>query len=716
VLAALQTLLVLLGLTFLLGQSMRWLSRLAPPRRQLAVGGGFGLVAIGAMATSVDLGSGVIADLRNVAVAGAALFGGPVASLVAALIAAAFRAAIGTQLFGALLGIGAAALLGIGFHMLLPARGKPVEARQVVLLGIVLAMVNAAIPFPPALLGFLPWDRAVEIGRTIFFGAIVLYPLGMLILWGFLRLELARLAGEQALAEANRALASSDAALQASQARFQAVMQHTPFCVAVKNLDGRFTYVNPAWERQFGVPAEKLIGQTAAAMASPEHAAMYAAQDREVVATGRPLQLEVTAPGPEGPRTTLSVKFPMLDAGGRPGAIGIIVADVTEQRRTDAQLAHAQRLQTVGQLTGGVAHDFNNLLMVVLGNAEQLMTDAAIGSQQRQVARAIVGAAERGAELVRRLLAFSRRQALRPEAVDVNRLIEGMEPLIRRTLGAHIEIAAVPAAALWPALADPMQIESAILNLVVNARDAMPDGGRVSIETANVSFTGAAGGADELRAGDYVLIAVSDTGCGMTPEVAARAVEPFFTTKEVGQGSGLGLSMVYGFAKQSGGDVRLYTEPGHGTAVKLYLPRADANAAEPAGMAGVRREATGQETILVVEDDPQVRATVVGQLRALGYRVLGREDGASALAALGGEDAVDLLFTDLVMPGGLNGRQLAEEARRLRPSLRVLFTSGYTEDAAIRHGRVDTGAQVLNKPYRRHELSRAIREALDATG
>jgi PAS domain S-box-containing protein len=721
IIGAVQALLVLLGLTLLFGQSLRYLQRLGARNRDLALGLGFGLIAIGTMATSIDLGGGILADLRNVAVAGSALFGGPWTMLVAALLAGAFRAMLGTQVVGALIGIGAAAGLGLLLRRIMGS--TPIRWPQVIAFGLALAAVNAALPFVALGFGLLSLDRSVEVARIILLGASVLYPIGLLLLWGFLRLELARLDGEQALTNANLALAAAnaerrraDVALRESQARFEAIMQHTPLIVAVKDLDGRYSFVNPAFEKHFGVKAADILGQTSHAMTPAEFADIYAAQDRQVIDTRQPLQQEVASLAAAGMRTSYAVKFPLFDEHGAVQAVGMIVADITDQKRIDAQLAHAQRLQAVGQLTGGVAHDFNNLLTVVLGNASVLADDPAIDAERRvRLAEMIVSAAERGAELTKRLLAFSRRQALRPEPVDVNRLIRDMEGLLRRTLGEHIEIITV-SGALRSALADPVQVESAILNLAINARDAMPGGGKLTIETRDVSHTrDSMQSDDELMPGEYVRIAVSDTGTGMSLEVMARAFEPFFTTKDVGQGSGLGLSMVYGFAKQSGGQARIDSAVGRGTTVSLYLPRAPDDARVDTPPADSPDSVTrGNEIVLVVEDEALVRSTVVGQLHALGYRVIEAESGAAALKLLAGGVAVDLMFTDVVMPGGFDGQELARQARALRPGLRVLFTTGYTEEATLRHDRLAAGTQVLSKPYRRADLARRIREALDS--
>jgi signal transduction histidine kinase len=404
-----------------------------------------------------------------------------------------------------------------------------------------------------------------------------------------------------------------------------------------------------------------------------------------------------------------------VEAHAYPSKDGLAVyfRDVTEKRELEARLRQAQRLEAVGQLTGGVAHDFNNLLTVIIGNAELLGDRLADNPALVGLAQMTLTAAERGAELTQRLLAFARKQTLEPRAVDVNALLTGMNALLRRSLGEHVEIELARNADIWNAFVDAAQLESAVLNLAINARDAMPAGGRLTIEASNATLDGSyARDHDEVGAGDYVMIAISDTGSGMPPGVVARAFEPFFTTKDVGKGSGLGLSMVHGFVKQSGGHVKIYSEEGHGTTIKLYLPKAerDERAAAP-----TRPELAegGSEHVLLVEDDDQVREHVASQLAQLGYQVVAVTHGAAALDAMASQ-GFDLLFTDVVMPGGMSGRQLAEEARKRQPGLRILFTSGYTENAIVHHGRLDPGVHLLNKPYRRSDLAVKVRQALRA--
>lgn len=390
--------------------------------------------------------------------------------------------------------------------------------------------------------------------------------------------------------------------------------------------------------------------------------------------------------------------------------------DITDSVEMDERMRQAQKLEAVGQLTGGVAHDFNNLLTVILGNAELLTEQLTDQQQLRMLAEMTATAAERGAELTNRLLAFSRRQPLDPQNVNINKLIQSMDSLLRRTLPESIDVENVYAGGLWLSEVDPGQLEGAVLNLAINARDAMPEGGKLTIETCNALLDQAySDGHDEVLPGQYVMVSVSDTGTGMTPEVVSKAFEPFFTTKQIGKGSGLGLSMVFGFAKQSGGHVKIYSEINEGTTVKLYLPRAvSTDTGVYDGHLALAIEG-GQENILVVEDDPLVREHVTGQLLALGYRVHTAGNADEAQDMLKQLSNIDLLFTDIVMPGAMNGRQLADLALTLRTGIKVLFTSGYTENAIVHHGRLDRGVHLLNKPYRRQELAAKVRKVLDDT-
>jgi CheY-like chemotaxis protein len=380
-------------------------------------------------------------------------------------------------------------------------------------------------------------------------------------------------------------------------------------------------------------------------------------------------------------------------------------------------------MEAVGQLTGGIAHDFNNLLTIVLGGLEvigrqlpALGTSPAVARIMRARDMALQGV-HRAVTLTNRLLAFSRQQPLTPSPIEANKLVAGVCELLRRTLGETVSLETVLAGGLWRAYADANQLENALLNLALNARDAMPTGGKVTIETANCHLDEAyvAGLNEPVEVGQYVMIAVADTGSGMDRETQARAFEPFFTTKEVGKGTGLGLSQVYGFVRQSSGHVTVYSEIGEGTTVKIYLPRylGKEVRAEKPGSSPDTAMAIGVESILVVEDDAALRAYTIELLRELGYRVLEAPNAAAALAVLEREDDIDLLFTDVVMPGGVNGRQLADEAVSRRPGLKVLFTTGYTRNAIVHHGRLDAGVQMISKPFSFDELAAKIRSLLD---
>jgi PAS domain S-box-containing protein len=387
--------------------------------------------------------------------------------------------------------------------------------------------------------------------------------------------------------------------------------------------------------------------------------------------------------------------------------------DLTEKQAAEAQLRHAQKMDAVGQLTGGVAHDFNNILTVITGTIGILEEAVAGQPQLAAIARLIDEAAERGANLTKHLLAFARKQPLQPVELDVNALVLEAAKLLHPTLGEHIEITPLLAEDAWTALADPSQLTTAVLNLAINARDAMLDGGKLALETGNVVLDESyANSQSEVTPGNYVMIAVSDTGTGIPPELLERVFEPFFTTKEVGRGTGLGLSMVFGFVKQSGGHIKIYSEQGHGTSVKIYLPRATGlqqTASEAQASSGIQG---GNETVLVVEDDSLVRRYVMTQIESLGYSTLEAANASDALRIIDDVATIDLLFTDVIMPGGMNGRQLVDEALKRRPGLKTLYTSGYTENAIVHHGRLDSGVLLLAKPYRKSELARMIRHAL----
>jgi PAS domain S-box-containing protein len=474
---------------------------------------------------------------------------------------------------------------------------------------------------------------------------------------------------------------------------------------------------NPQAEAIFGWPRAEAIGQVLGDLIVPEkRRALHKESLAHVLGSGESAILgrrfEIDARRKDGRDIKVELSITALRRRDAYVFNGFI-RDLTERIAAEAQFRQSQKMDAVGQLTGGVAHDFNNILTVITGTIEILAEAVSDRPQLAAIAKMIDDAASRGTDLTRHLLAFARKQPLQPQETDVNALIMDAAKLLRRTLGEHIEIDSLLEADAWPALVDPSQLTSALLNLALNARDAMPQGGQLILETGNVHVDQSyASVQSEMRVGPYVMVAVSDTGCGIPVAIRDKVFEPFFTTKGAGKGTGLGLSMVYGFVKQSGGHIKVYSEEGHGTTMKIYLPRAVSQAHHaieppPVPIAG------GHESILVVEDDALVRDYVVAQLRSLGYATLTARNAAEALAAIDGAVKVDLMFTDVIMPGAMNGRQLADEAIKRRPSLKVLFTSGYTESAIVHHGRLDPGVLLLAKPYRKSDLARMLRKVFD---
>jgi signal transduction histidine kinase/CheY-like chemotaxis protein len=402
---------------------------------------------------------------------------------------------------------------------------------------------------------------------------------------------------------------------------------------------------------------------------------------------------------------------PLHDASGAVSGAALVYHDITASRETERKLQQTQKLEAIGKLTGGVAHDFNNMLTVITGTTEALVDRLQDRPDLVAVARLIDDAATRSTDLVRHMLAFARKQPLQPRSVNINDAVVEIAKLLRPTLGEQIEIETILRKELPLSHIDPSQLANALLNMAINARDAMPNGGKLLLETSHVTLDESYARANpDVQPGAYVMLAITDTGSGMPQAVQEKVFEPFFTTKEVGKGSGLGLSMVYGFVKQSGGHIKIYSEVGHGTSIKLYLPPARGQAASP--HAPAPPDTGGSETILVVEDDSLVRSFVVTQLKSLGYKTLVAANSKEALAHLEQSASFELLFTDVVMPGGMTGRELAEAIQKQRPAIKVLYTSGYTDNSIVHHGRLDEGVLLLTKPYRKPELARMIRLAL----
>jgi PAS domain S-box-containing protein len=479
-----------------------------------------------------------------------------------------------------------------------------------------------------------------------------------------------------------------------------------------------FTYWSDELYRIFGVSKDDFVPTFERFMAAIHDDDLQASIDvREAaLAERRPYEFEYRIVRPSGEiRVIWGEARPEFDENGEPTMVFGITQDVTEARQRESELRQAQKMEVVGQLTGGVAHDFNNLLGVIIGNLELAQETLDPGSETRRLLEYVFRAADRGAALTQRLLAFSRKQPLSPQLVKAHELVDDTSGLLRRTLGETVEIEIVSNDDMWACLVDPAQLESAILNLAINARDAMPDGGKLTVETSNAKFDDEyAASQVEVDPGEYVLVAISDSGSGISPEVLEHVFEPFFTTKDIGAGSGLGLSMVYGFIKQSGGHITVYSEVGEGTTIRLYLPRHLGDGEDVSETTQDNELATARnEVVLVVEDDVDLRTLVVNILQSLDYDVLESGTGRGALDILEETLQVDLLLTDVMLPGGMGGQKLAKLARSRNPDLPVLYMSGYTEDAIIHQGRLEKGVHLMQKPFRRKDIAQAVRRVLD---
>ncbi|MCJ2058576.1 ATP-binding protein [Methylobacterium sp. J-048] len=482
--------------------------------------------------------------------------------------------------------------------------------------------------------------------------------------------------------------------------------------------DGTITAVNPAWTELLGWRADELVGTNLMRFVHPDDLDRSAEGGRQLAEGRSQARFDNRYRHRDG-------SYRWITWAARPGdgVINAVGRDFTAEREraealqaAEEALRQSQKMEAVGQLTGGIAHDFNNLLAGISGSLELIQTRLAQGRLMDvdRYINAAQGASKRAAALTHRLLAFSRRQTLDPKPTDVNRLVAGLEELIRRTVGPAVTVAVVTEAGLWPALVDPPQLENALLNLCINARDAMPDGGRITIATANTRLDARAARRQDLPAGQYLVLRVTDTGTGMAPEIVGKVFEPFFTTKPIGQGTGLGLSMIYGFAQQSGGQVRIASELGQGTTVCLYLPRHRGAALEedPHAAPGAPARAAPGETVLVVDDEPTVRMLVTEVLEDLGYTAIEAADSTAGLKVLQSDVRIDLLVSDVGLPGGLNGRQMAEAGRATRPGLKVLFITGYAEHAVLGNGPLAPGMQVITKPFGVEVLGARIREMI----
>jgi PAS domain S-box-containing protein len=524
---------------------------------------------------------------------------------------------------------------------------------------------------------------------------------------------------EAAVLERTEHLQSAHEQLRATASVLQSTFNSIAEAVLVIDPEGQVVLWNPAAEQTLRYRAGMSIEQMRSlgtAYAADGMTAL-APHDMPIAQVLRGEQYDdkeivIRQTGDSGPPQHLVVSGrPLRDPSGAIAGAALVYHDITAARETERQLQQSQKLEAIGKLTGGIAHDFNNMLTVIAGTTETLVEALRDRPDIQGVARLIDDATQRCAELVKHLLAFARKQPLQPRDVDVNGTILDVAKLLRPTLGEQIEIETVLCPDANAAHIDPSQLANSVINMAINARDAMPNGGKLVLETSNVVLDETYAHANpDVPPGPYVLVAVSDSGTGMPQSVQDKAFDPFFTTKEVGKGTGLGLSMVYGFVKQSGGHIKIYSEEGHGTTIKLYLPpplgQFEAVAATSASIP------VGSETIMVVEDDEMVRNFVVVQLESLGYTTIAAADSRAALAHIDNGEPFDLLFTDVVMPGGMSGRDLACAVVKRRPGLKVLYTSGYTDNAIVHHGRLDPGVLLLTKPYRKPQLAQMVRLAL----
>ncbi len=505
-------------------------------------------------------------------------------------------------------------------------------------------------------------------------------------------------------------------ALAASEERFRSLLEFAPFAIVLQDLDARIQLVNSTYENFFGYPPDQLIGSVSPGLFGAALEERLIAADRQVIKTGEVVEIDADLIEQNLPVKFVRItKFPVFQSSGEISGVGSFVLDISALKMAEERLIQTHKMEAISQLTGGIAHDFNNLLTAVMGNLD-LLRDHLEGDDlaQKYLATAF-RASEHGAKLTDRLLAYARRQALTSEVVEINQIADEFTRLASRTLGEDIRIETQFADDTWPVMTDPGQFENAMLNLALNARGAMPEGGLLRIEISNqVLDKTFAAQHEDLDPGDYVMINVIDEGEGMSPETLIRAFEPFFTTKKVGEGSGLGLSMVFGFAKQTGGHVVIQSEREAGTRVQLYLPRASKEAivakSRPAAASAIPK---GMETVLVVEDQDDLRSFVINLLSRLGYRTLEAEDGPTALPMLNGDERIDMLLTDVVLPAGMSGADLASEYRQRYPNGKVLYTSGYPGDVLSKSGRLPEGVDLLRKPYQAMELAQTVRLILD---
>ena len=687
---------IFIALVAVYGTLLGYLRRPEWFRNQAIFGFVFGLFTIGSMFAKIPVAEGVIVDQRNAIIVLSGAFGGPIAGLTTAMMAGGFRIHLGgAGVFAGLVGVCLATLAGLALRRWFDGTYDVVKLA-----------IGAGLAVIVILPGFL---LVGDLATGWHLMQTVALPYGLAIYTGMVLVGLL-------LIRENRRLESENLQRQ-SEERLRDFAESASDWFWELDADLNLSYLSERYEEITGLNIADRLGRHRFDMIDHEANPEAWEAHRADLNARRPFKDFTFAHRVAPDRvvmTRVSGKPVFRDDGSFAGYRGS-ASDVTEQYELQNQVNRAQKMQAMGQLTGGIAHDFNNLLTVLLGNLE-LCRERIIGRDPvaSRFLDAMMRAVSAGSALTHRLLAFSRQQPLTARPTDINAQIAHLEDLLRRTLGAVIDLRVIGEDDTWPALVDGQMLDHAIVNLALNARDAMPRGGKLTIESGNASLDETYAGVREgLTPGDYVRIAVSDTGSGMPPEVVDRVFEPFFTTKEAGAGSGLGLSMVYGFAKQSDGHVAVYSEVGHGTTISLYLPRAQAEPVDRPDMLDEAPPPGGSERILVVEDDPAVRKIPLRVLSEAGYTVLEASNGADALTILADQGPVDLLFVDVVLPGAMNGAETATEAETIQPGLKILFTTGYSRNATFHGQRLQSGVNVIAKPYRQADLLRNVRQILD---
>jgi PAS domain S-box-containing protein len=684
---------LLISLTFVYGLVIRKLNHIPETSRSMIEGALFGTIAIVGMQIPLNIADGIIVDGRTVIVMLAGAFAGPMAGAVAGALVSAFRIYLGG--IGTIAGVGAilsAMAIGIIFWMKYATPPSQIKAKNLLSLAIPMTVISFAWIFalPSVIDPLLILSKlSLPVG--------VMYPLTTLLL-GLM------------LAQEHRRLRLVDR-LRQSEARFRDFAASASDWFWETDPNGHIIWVSKSASGASGHSVEHVSGMTHEKIAGdlmieeewrPYWQALLTRSDIR--------NFEYRYIGRSGDvRYAVIDGKPLFDDRGEFIGYRGAASDTTERVHLEKQLRQSQRMDALGQLTGGIAHDFNNLLNIMLGNAELLELRSGKDQKALHNIDALKGAVARAASLTNRLLAFSKQQSLSPVPTDISVLVSGLTEMLHRALGEIVELHVVHTPDLWVADIDPHQFENALINLAINARDAMVDGGKLTIETANVtleeSYTEKC---DDLTPGEYIAVSVSDTGTGISPSDLDKVFEPFFTTKGVGQGSGLGLSMVYGFAKQSGGHISIYSELGHGTTIKLYLPRSMDVVDQLEVGDDVSEAMRGSERILIVEDDQSLRDVPVSILRDQGYEVVEAGNGPDAIKLLEDDRHFDLLFTDVVLPGGINGVEIAKSAVKLQPNIKVLYTTGYAENSVVHHGRLEEGQILINKPYQRSQLLEKI--------